>query len=204
LVVKIKKVLPKDMPLLVKLNSDDHTPHEGITPPLAAKYAEWLMNLGINAIEVSCGSSNFAIFNMCRGDVPVQEIIQFMPDSLIDIAEEVFREMVDQYIFEEAYNLNAAKVIKPKMGNIPLILVGGLRSKVMMEEIIENKNADFISMSRPFIREPFLVKNFKEGKQDKASCISCNRCLAAVPNDFPVRCYTKKFPVEKKPTIYLP
>ncbi|MFX0005873.1 MAG: NADH:flavin oxidoreductase [Promethearchaeota archaeon] len=204
LIVKIKKVLPNDMPLLVKLNSNDYTPDEGVTPPLAAKYAEWLVNLGINAIEISCGSSNFSIFNMCRGDVPVQEIIQFMPDSLVGIAEQVFQEMVDQYNIEEAYNLNAAKVIKPIMGNIPLILVGGLRSKVMMEEIIEKKHADFISMSRPFIREPFLVKNFKEGKQDKAACISCNRCLAAVPNDFPVRCYTKKFPSEKRPTIYLP
>jgi 2,4-dienoyl-CoA reductase-like NADH-dependent reductase (Old Yellow Enzyme family) len=204
LIVKIKKILPNDMPLLVKLNSNDYTPDEGVTPPLAAKYAEWLVNLGINAIEISCGSSNFSIFNMCRGDVPVQEIIQFMPDSLVAIAEQVFQEMVGQYNIEEAYNLNAAKVIKPIMGNIPLILVGGLRSKVMMEEIIGQNYADFISMSRPFIREPFLVKNFKEGKQDKAACISCNRCLAAVPNDFPVRCYTKKFPSEKRPTIYLP
>ncbi|MFW9818656.1 MAG: NADH:flavin oxidoreductase, partial [Candidatus Thorarchaeota archaeon] len=204
LILKIKKVLPMDMPLLVKLNSHDYTPDKGITPPLAAKYAEWLVKLGINAIEISCGSSNFSIFNMCRGDVPVQEIIQFMPDSLVGIAEQVFQEMVNQYNIEEAYNLNAAKVIKPIMGNVPLILVGGLRSKVMMEQIIEKKYADFISMSRPFIREPFLVKYFKEGKQDKASCISCNRCLAAVPNDFPVRCYTKKFPKENKSTIYLP
>ncbi|MFX0024156.1 MAG: NADH:flavin oxidoreductase [Candidatus Hermodarchaeota archaeon] len=204
LVVKIKKILPKEMPLLVKLNTHDYTPDEGITPDLAAKYAERLVNLGIDAIEISCGSSNFSIFNMCRGDVPVQEIIQFMPDSLVQLAGQIFQEMVDQYNLEEAYNLKAAIEIKPIMGNIPLILVGGLRSKVMMEEIIENKHADFISMSRPFIREPFLVKNFKSEKQNKASCISCNRCLAAVPNDFPVRCYAKKFPGEKNPTIYLP
>jgi len=204
LVVKIKKVLPDDMPLLVKLSSNDYTPEAGITPSLAAKYAEWLVSLGIDAIEISCGSSNFSIFNMCRGDVPVQELIQFMPDSLIEIAEQVFQEMVGQYNLEEAYNLQAAKVIKPVIGNIPLILVGGIRSKASMEIIIEKGYADFLSMSRPFIREPFLVKNLKEHKQDKASCISCNRCLAAVPNDFPVRCYTKKFPEETIPTIYLP
>ena len=186
------------------MNSRDYTPEEGITPSLAAKYAEWLVGLGIDAIEISCGSSNFSIFNMCRGDVPVQEIIQFMPDSLVELAEQIFQEMVGQYNIEEAYNLNATEVIKPIMGSTPLILVGGLRRKVMMEEIIEKEHADFISMSRPFIREPFLVKNFKEGKQDKASCVSCNRCLAAVPNDFPVRCYTKKFPSKKSQTIYLP
>lgn len=30
-----------------------------------------------------------------------------------------------------------------------------------MEEILEKQYADFISMSRLFIREPLLVKNFK-------------------------------------------
>jgi 2,4-dienoyl-CoA reductase-like NADH-dependent reductase (Old Yellow Enzyme family) len=204
LVVRIKKIIPTEMPFLVKLNTLDYTPDEGITPDLALKYTERLVNLGIDAIEISCGSSNFSIFNMCRGDVPVQEIIQFMPESLVELATQVFQEMVGQYNMEEAYNLHTAKIIKPIMGSTPLILVGGLRNKVMMEDILEKNHADFISMSRPFIREPFLVKNFKEGKQDRASCVSCNRCLAAVPNDLPVRCYTNKFPGEKKPTIYLP
>ena len=204
IIIQIKKVIPEDTPLLVKLSSNDYTPDEGITPPLAAKYAEWLVSLGIGAIEISCGSTNFSIFNMCRGDVPVQEIIQFIPNYLKDIAEQTFQEMVGKYNFEQAYNLNAAKVIKPVIGDTPLILVGGLRNKGLMEEIIENNYADFISMSRPFIREPFLVRNFREGKQDKASCISCNKCLAAIPNDFPIRCYTNKFPEDNRPTVYLP
>jgi 2,4-dienoyl-CoA reductase-like NADH-dependent reductase (Old Yellow Enzyme family) len=75
--------------------------------------------------------------------------------------------------------------------------VGGLRSFSEMEEIVKNNYADFISLSRPFIREPFLIKYFKEGKQDKASCISCNRCLAALIHDFPVQCYVNKFPETK-------
>lgn len=204
IIIQIKKVIPEDTPLLVKFSSNDYTPDEGITPPLAAKYAEWLVSLGIGAIEISCGSTNFSIFNMCRGDVPVQEIIQFIPNYLKDIAEQTFQEMVGKYNFEQAYNLNAAKVIKPVIGDTPLILVGGLRNKGLMEETIENNYADFISMSRPFIREPFLVRNFREGKQDKASCISCNKCLAAIPNDFPIRCYTNKFPEDNKPTVYLP
>lgn len=204
IIIQIKKVIPEDTPLLVKLSSNDYTPEKGITPPLAAKYAEWLVSLGIGAIEISCGSTNFSIFNMCRGNVPVQEIIQFIPNYLKDIAEQTFQEMVGKYNFEQAYNLNAAKVIKPVIGDTPLILVGGLRNKGMMGEIIENNYADFISMSRPFIREPFLVRNFREGKQDKALCISCNKCLAAIPNDFPIRCYTNKFPEDNKPTVYLP
>ena len=73
-----------------------------------------------------------------------------------------------------------------------------------MEDVIEKQYADFISMSRPFIREPFLVKGFKEGKKDKVACISCNRCLGALPNDYPVRCYTNKWPEKRLITTYFP
>jgi len=204
IITRIKRILPKDMALLVKINSNDYTPKEGITPPIASKYAEWLVNLGINAIELSCGSANFSPFNLTRGDVPVKEIIQLLPDYLKKMAEKVYQEMVGKYDFEEGYNLEAAKVIKPVMGDIPLILVGGLRSKTFMEQVIKKKQADFISLSRPFIREPFLVKKFKEGKQDEAACISCNRCSAAITNDFPINCYVNEFPKDNEPTIYFP
>lgn len=197
IILKTKKVLPGDIPLFIKLNTHDYTQKEGITPPLAAKYAEWLKNLGIDAIEISCGSAHFAIFNLCRGDVPVKEIIQFLPPPLKSMGEKIFQDMVGKYNFKNPYNLEAAKIIKPVLGDIPLILVGGLRKMSEMEEILGNGYADFISICRPFIREPFLVKNLKEGKQDEASCISCNRCLAALPNDFPVHCYVEKFPEAK-------
>jgi len=203
IVEKTKKVLPSDVPLLVKLNTHDYTPDEGMTPSLAVKYSEWLTKLGIDAIEISCGSG-YSIFNMCRGDVPFKEIVQAVPDYMKSMAENVYKDMVGKFNFEEGYNLEAAKMIKPKIGNIPLILVGGLRNKTFMEDLIKNNYADFISMSRPFIREPFLVKNIREGKQERAACISCNRCLAAIPNDYPIKCYANKWPEEKKKTCYFP
>ena len=61
-----------------------------------------------------------------------------------------------------------------------------------MEDILKQGYADIISMSRPFIREPFLVQKFKEGKTDSASCVSCNKCFAAAGNNMPVKCYYKE------------
>jgi 2,4-dienoyl-CoA reductase-like NADH-dependent reductase (Old Yellow Enzyme family) len=63
-----------------------------------------------------------------------------------------------------------------------------------MEYVLENNYADFISMSRPFMREPYLVKKIKEAKMDKVSCVSCNKCMAAVINNIPIYCYNKGFP----------
>ncbi len=99
-----------------------------------------------------------------------------------------------KYDLEELYNLDAAKLIKPNINGVPLMLVGGIRTVSKMEETVQSGFADFISMSRPFIREPNLVNRIKTKKIDRVSCESCNRCLAAVPNDIPVKCYNKNFP----------
>ncbi len=184
------------MPLLVKLSTNDYTPTEGITPSLAATYAKWLADLGIDGLELSCGTSLFSFMNMCRGDVPAKEMISGLPLWKWPVAKLIFRKMVGKYDFIEGYNLEAAKMIKPLIGKIPLLLVGGFRKAEVMAETLEKGYADCISMSRPFIREPSLVQRIKEGKTGAASCISCNKCLAAVANDLPLRCYMKSVPTD--------
>jgi 2,4-dienoyl-CoA reductase-like NADH-dependent reductase (Old Yellow Enzyme family) len=64
--------------------------------------------------------------------------------------------------------------------SVPTMVVGGLRSFERMEEIVESGGSDFVSMSRPLIREPGLVKAWQEGGRDRAKCISCNQCLEAI------------------------
>ena len=56
-----------------------------------------------------------------------------------------------------------------------MALVNGIRSRGCMEAIVGKDVADLISMSRPFIREPDLVKNLKAGQQ-AATCTSCGAC----------------------------
>jgi len=189
IIVETKKELPGKKLLLVKLNTNDYTPRQGITPLLAKQYAQWLSGLGIDGLELSCGSAVYSFMNMCRGDVPVKELMAGLPRWKKPVGKVMLNALKDKYDLQEGYNLEAAKIIKPVIGKIPLILVGGLRRLSHMEEILEKGDVDFISMSRPFIREPFLVKKFKEGKTEAASCVSCNKCLAAVANNMPVRCY---------------
>jgi 2,4-dienoyl-CoA reductase-like NADH-dependent reductase (Old Yellow Enzyme family) len=75
---------------------------------------------------------------------------------------------------DEGYFLDAARAAR-EATDLPIILVGGLRSKRLMEQILEEGTADFVSMSRPLIREPDLPRRLFEG-QDRSTCISCNRC----------------------------
>ena len=99
-----------------------------------------------------------------------------------------------KFDLEEGYNLEPAKIIKEALGDTPLFLVGGMRTVSHMEAILGSQHADCISMSRPFIREPFLVNKIKAGEMDTVSCVSCNRCLAATAHEIPVYCYNKNFP----------
>lgn len=193
-ILAVREGLVDGKPILVKLNTQDHTPQEGITPRLAATYARWLAELGIEGLEVSCGSTIYAPFTMCRGDVPVDELAQSLPWWQRPVGRLLIRRWVGAYDLAGAYNLEAAKLIKPELGDIPLILTGGLRTVSQMERVLESNVADLIGMSRPFIREPGLVKRIREGRTDAASCVSCNKCLAAIANEMPVRCYYAGFP----------
>lgn len=192
--LRTRKAMPEGMPLLVKLNTHDHTPREGITPPLAVKYATWLADLGIDGLEVSCGSAVYSFMNMCRGDVPVDELVRSLPLWKKPLGKLMMKNLVGKYDLQEGYNLEAARMIRPVLGKVPLFVVGGLRSVAQMEWVLGKKHADFISMSRPFIREPYIVEKIKEAKSDAVACVSCNRCLAAIPNNIPVRCYNKGLP----------
>jgi len=77
---------------------------------------------------------------------------------------------------QEAYFREDAKAFKNGI-SIPLILVGGMRSFEVAERLVGDGVADYISMSRPFIREPGLINRWKAGDRGRALCISDNLCF---------------------------
>jgi 2,4-dienoyl-CoA reductase-like NADH-dependent reductase (Old Yellow Enzyme family) len=79
----------------------------------------------------------------------------------------------------EAYFRGWCKDIK-KAVHVPVMMVGGLRSIELMEEIVQNGESDFVSLSRPLIREPDLITRWKNGSRRRATCVSCNRCFEAL------------------------
>ena len=83
----------------------------------------------------------------------------------------------------EAYFAEHARHIREAL-DIPVILVGGLRSMVRMENLVYEEVADFVSLCRPFIREPGLVSRFwserEAGREDPvADCASCGQCWSS-------------------------
>lgn len=184
----VRRAMPDNAALLIKLNTHDHTSTQGVTPQLALSYARRLAEMGIDAIEISSGTAIYSFMDTCRGDVPVQMLVESLPFWKRPLGRMMMKKLVGKYDLVEGYHLDAAKSLKPVMGDVPLILVGGMRRLSHMEEVLNEGAADFISMSRPFVREPSLVKRLKSGKTDRASCVSCNRCFACIASGVPLKC----------------
>ena len=79
-----------------------------------------------------------------------------------------------------------------KVINTPLILVGGIRSLDIIENILNEGNADFIGLCRPLIREPDLPNKWLKGTGEiTCECISCNGCTGSLLSGS-LRCTQKK------------
>ena len=55
-----------------------------------------------------------------------------------------------------------------------------MRTFALMEDVVEEGDADLISLCRPLTREPGLVNAWEAVDRRRATCISCNECLGAL------------------------
>lgn len=72
--------------------------------------------------------------------------------------------------------------------DVPIILVGGLRSKEMMEHLLKQSKIELLSLSRPLLREPDFPSRLKNGSATESKCVSCNACYSSYEH----RCVFRK------------
>jgi 2,4-dienoyl-CoA reductase-like NADH-dependent reductase (Old Yellow Enzyme family) len=156
----IRQEVGPDFPIFIKINCEDFL-NEGLTRDEFIQVCALLDRTGIDAIEVSGGT-------LLSGErIPFRKEITFERD--------------------QAYFRKAAKGLKAAI-NTPVILVGGIRSYLLAERLVDEGFADYLSMSRPFIREPWLIARWQSGNLRKATCISCNGCLGAARSEQGIFC----------------
>lgn len=71
---------------------------------------------------------------------------------------------------------------------MPAMVVGGIRSTAVAENLLADGGADFVALSRPFIREPDLVRRWQADPSHRAACISCNGCFRPGLKEGGIRC----------------
>jgi 2,4-dienoyl-CoA reductase-like NADH-dependent reductase (Old Yellow Enzyme family) len=167
---KVRASVGHDFPLLIKLNGADNL-EGGLGTGDAVTAARLLDTAGIDAIEVSCGTP-------ASGDqTPARQKIK-EPD-------------------QEAYNLPAARSIKQAV-SCPVMSVGGYRSYNVVQNAIHN-DVDYVSLSRPLIRENNLPHRWQKGDTSPARCISCNSCFKPGIREGGIYCVVEKKEREKGP-----
>ena len=61
----------------------------------------------------------------------------------------------------------------------PVMVVGGLRSRETMEDLLNSTNIALLSLSRPLLREPDFPNLLKNGETAESKCVSCNACYSS-------------------------
>lgn len=70
----------------------------------------------------------------------------------------------------------AAAMSLASLVDTPVILVGGLRSMEFINRLLADTKIEYVSLSRPLIREPNLLRRWQQGDTAPARCVSCNSC----------------------------
>jgi len=144
----IKEANGTSFPLIAKWNATDFLP-AGLQIEESIEMAAMAEEAGLDGLEVSGGMSEAGKGSVWQG-----------------LRSET----------EEGYFVESAAGFKTAL-RIPVFGLGGNRTFAVMESFVRAGKADLISLSRPLIREPFLVRKFRLGEVSKSECISCSKCF---------------------------
>ena len=157
----VRSAVGAAFPIMIKLNANDFL--EGSTDETDSTFlASALAAEGIDAIEVSGGTPGSGKLGAARPNIKEPK--------------------------DEAYFLAQAEAIHQAAPSVPLMLVGGLRSPEVIEQALADGAVQYISMSRPLIREPALPLRWRSGDREPAACVSCLGCFGPAQKGEGIRC----------------
>lgn len=161
---EVRESVGDDYPLMAKLNCRDFY-RDGLGLEESLRVGEVLEGAGLDALEVSGGTVVSGEKNPSRENI--------------------------QNVEDEAYFEKEAESFMETL-NIPIMLVGGIRSFDVAERLVSEGITNYISMSRPLIHNPALINQWKRGEREKCSCVSCNKCLEVGNFGEGIRCMVKE------------
>lgn len=157
----VRNAIGDQFPVMIKMNSEDLL-DGGFSVKDMLEVAEMLEKAGVDAIELSAGTTLAYFWGK--------------PQASYVRTDE-----------KEVYWREAAELYKKKIG-VPLILVGGIRSYEVAEQLVEEGTTDYVALSRPLIREPDLINRWKAGDHRKSECISDNACVGPALEGKGIQC----------------
>ncbi|MCB9410045.1 NADH:flavin oxidoreductase [Mycolicibacterium sp.] len=164
-----------------KLNMTDGV-RGGITVEESLQTARWLQDDGgLDAIELTAGSSLLNPMYLFRGGVPLKEFAGAFPPPLRWGIRMTGTKFLREYPYREAYLMRDAEKFRAEL-SIPLILLGGITNKDAMDKAM-SAGFDFVAMGRALLAEPDLVNRMRadgQARSVRSVCDHCNKCMPTI------------------------
>ena len=162
IIERVNSLVGKDFPLIARINGQE--PEGGNTFLEIREIARKLQLAGIKALSVSTG---FSAVLQEKNFISAEAPIGTPEGCIVHLAENI------------------------KIGvTIPVAVGNKIRHPEFAENVLQNNQADMITLGRPLITDPYWVQKVAEGRyQDIRPCVSCcYGCLENALKGKPITC----------------
>ena len=181
LVRAVRNAVGDRIAVTAKLNMSDGV-RGGISLEESLQTATWLeSDGGLDALELTAGSSLLNPLYLFRGDAPIKEFANAFKPPLRWGIRMSGKKFLREYPYREAYLMDQAKQFRAELA-MPLILLGGITNRETMD-LAMAEGFDFVAMGRALLAEPDLINRIKDDGADRSVrslCTHCNKCMATI------------------------
>ncbi|MDZ4269157.1 MAG: NADH:flavin oxidoreductase [Mycobacterium sp.] len=177
-VTAVKRAVGDQIAVTAKLNMSDGV-RGGIPIEESLQTAKWLEeDGGLDALELTAGSSLLNPMFLFRGGAPVKEFAGAFKPPLSWGIRMTGKKFMREYPYQEAYLMRDAKKFRDEL-TLPLILLGGITNRETMD-LAMAEGFDFVAMGRALLAEPDLLNRIQADSSVKSICDHCNLCMPTI------------------------
>jgi 2,4-dienoyl-CoA reductase-like NADH-dependent reductase (Old Yellow Enzyme family) len=176
----VRNAVGNQIAVTAKLTMSDGL-RPGIRVDEALTTAKWLeSDGGLDAIELTAGSSFVNPMYLFHGDVPIKEFAGVFNPPMRWGVRMVGKKILREYPYRDAYLLDLARKFRAEL-SMPLILLGGITNRETMD-LAMAEGFEFVAMGRALLAEPDLINRIAadgEARSVRSACTHCNKCMPA-------------------------
>jgi len=178
---EVERLGPAPIAVTAKLNMADGV-RGGISIEESLQTAKWLQDDGgLDALELTAGSSLLNPMYLFRGDAPLKEFAATFSPPLRWGMLMTGKKFLREYPYRDAYLLRDAQQFRNEL-TLPLILLGGITNRESMD-LAMAEGFEFVAMGRALLAEPDLINRIKtdgDAHSVKSVCTHCNKCMPTI------------------------